>query len=358
MPDQPYLASVEEVEKHRQDQFDQMDLYYTDLIYRSEAGREGRWRRDHSSSAAYEASVASNRRSFLTLMGDWPWERCDLVPRTERILETPSFTADRVAIRAFEQVDLGGILLKPKGAGPRAAVIAQHGMRGSAEQVAGMLDLDYFGDPYHQFGRVLAEQGYVVFAPNLVSGYEHRNWVAREAILFGHTIMGMETFRISRAVDFLQTLPEVIPDRIGFWGLSMGGLMAFWTPAADMRIAASICADFFNHRAVKFIEPSSHYTPFLPLENHHSFFIQGLLGEFSDSDIVSLICPRPFRVEIGMDDKAAWYPMAEREFARAQEHYRYLGIAERCEIDVFPGGHEVNVANSLQFLRRFLPARA
>ena len=106
------------------------------------------------------------------------------------------------------------------------AIIAQHGMRGSAEQVTALLDLDYEKDIYHQFGRVLAERGYVVFAPNLVGDYEHRNRIAREATLFGQTILGLETFRISRAVDFLQSMREVDPERIGFWGLSMGGLMA------------------------------------------------------------------------------------------------------------------------------------
>ena len=315
MTAQGYSAGPEEIESFRRAQYDQMDSYYVELINRSELGRQDRWRRDYSSIPAYETSVGPNRRNLLELLGGWPWERPDLNPRFETLVETPEFLAQRVVIQAFDEVDLDGVLLTPARARMAPAIIAQHGMRGSAEQVTALLDLDYEKDIYHQFGRVLAERGYVVFAPNLVGDYEHRNRIAREATLFGQTILGLETFRISRAVDFLQSMREVDPERIGFWGLSMGGLMAQWAPAADTRIALSICADFFNHRAAKYIVPSAHYEPFLPLDNHHSYFTEGVLNEFSDDDVMSLVCPRPFRVEIGMDDRASWYPMAEREFA-------------------------------------------
>ncbi len=43
------------------------------------------------------------------------------------------------------------------------------------------------------------------------------------------------------ALDYMQLRSDVQPDRIGTIGMSMGGLMAWWTAALDDRI--KVCVD-------------------------------------------------------------------------------------------------------------------
>ena len=53
-------------------------------------------------------------------------------------------------------------------------------------------------------------------------------------------------------------------------------------------------------------------------------------------------------------------PLAQRiramieEFEEAREHYRKLGIADRIDIDLHEGGHEIRMEKSLDFLRKWL----
>lgn len=83
-------------------------------------------------------------------------------------------------------------------------------------------------------------------------------------------------------------------------------------------------------------------------------FIPGWLREFSDSDLMALICPRPVLVQTGKGDGIAWWPFALEEFERAKTHYERLGIADRMEMDLHEGGHEIRYESGRDFLRKWL----
>src|SRR3989442_5382206 len=62
----------------------------------------------------------------------------------------------------------------------------------------------------------------------------------------GYTPAGVEVWNAIRALDYLQTRPEVDPKRIGLTGISGGGAMTWYTAAVDERItaAAPVCSTF------------------------------------------------------------------------------------------------------------------
>ena len=113
-----------------------------------------------------------------------------------------------------------------------------------------------------------------------------------------------------------------------------------------------MCA-WFNHRLNKMIIDDPRYSCFLSTAEEH-IFIPNWLTEFTDSDLISLICPRPVLIETGKCDGIAWWPQVLEEFEMAQEHYRKLGMEDRIEIDLHEGGHEIHLVRSLAFLKKWL----
>jgi hypothetical protein len=141
------------------------------------------------------------------------------------------------------------------------------------------------------------------------------------------------------------------------WGLSLGGLATmFWTPL-EPRIKAAVVAGWFNHRRNKMVIPDERYSCFLETKEEHAFF-DGWLIAHTDSDVASLICPRPLMIQTGKKDGIAWWPMVLEEFEAAREHYRRLGVADRIEMDLREGGHEAHVESGLRFLTKWLKENA
>jgi len=62
----------------------------------------------------------------------------------------------------------------------------------------------------------------------------------------GYTPAGVEVWNAIRALDYLETRPEVDAKRIGLTGISGGGAMTWYTAAVDERIAAAapVCSTF------------------------------------------------------------------------------------------------------------------
>ena len=137
------------------------------------------------------------------------------------------------------------------------------------------------------------------------------------------------------------------------WGISLGGLATmFWMPL-EPRIKAGVVSAWFNHRRNKMALPDDRYVSFMVVDEEHAFF-RGWLTEFTDSDVVSLICPRPLMIHHGKSDRIAHWPQVVEEFDIAKTHYEKLNIADRMEIEVFEGGHEARVGSGVPFLERWL----
>jgi hypothetical protein len=59
-------------------------------------------------------------------------------------------------------------------------------------------------------------------------------------------------------------------------------------------------------------------------------------------------------IEQGKADGIGWWPLMLEEYEAAASHYRRLGLADRIEIDLHEGGHEIRFDRSLAFLRHWL----
>jgi hypothetical protein len=270
--------------------------------------RQQYWRRDFSSVQTYETSVQSNRERLRRMIG--AVDARLPVPALEfmgspaspaKIAETESFTVQVVRWPVFEGVFAEGLRLAPKG-DPAACLVAIPDADQTPEMLAGLAP----GlAPERQFARRLAENGCEVLVPVLIDRQDtksgnarvnpftclpHREWICRQACPLGRHVIGYEVQKVQAAVDWFERQsarnpqPATRSARIGVAGYAEGGLLAFYAAALDRRIEAALVSSYFDSRQRLWEEPI-----------YRNVF--GLLREFGDAEIASLIAPRALIVE-------------------------------------------------------------
>ena len=153
-------------------------------------------------------------------------------------------------------------------------------------------------------------------------------------------------------VDWLQTLPYVDPDRVGFYGLSYGGKSAMRIPALVTDYCLSICSADFNEWVLK---NASTRAPFSYMwAGEYEIFEWNLGRTYNYAEMAALIAPRPFMVERGHNDGVGIDEWVGWEYAKVKRHYDYLGLGDRTEIEWFNGPHTINGQGTYEFLRRHL----
>ena len=272
-------------------------------------------------------------------------------PRTRRILETERWTADQVVLDVWRDSFAWGILLLPKDLKPgerRPVVVCQHGRNGVPMDVI-QGDVRFYRD----FGRRLAERGYIVFAPHGIFRDEKRyRPLNRKANLVKASVFSFVAGQHEQILRWLGTLPMVDAARIAFYGLSFGGETALRVPPLLTGYCLSICAADFNswtHKVAGTEEkPSFVYSD----ESEIPCFNMG--NTFDHADLAALMIPRPFMVERGHDDRVGEDAWVAYEYAKVRRLYDYFGLGERTEIEYFDGGHTIHGEGTFRFLDKHL----
>src|SRR5262249_21884477 len=117
----------------------------------------------------------------------------------------------------------------------------------------------------------------------------HREWIYRQSYEMGRHIIGYEVSKIQAAVDWFDHEAQSSGNKThglktGVAGYGEGGLLAFYTAALDSRIEATLVSDYFDPRQHIWEEPI-----------YRNVF--GLLHEFGDAEIASLVAARSLIVE-------------------------------------------------------------
>jgi len=312
------------------------------------------WNRDYASPEALIQSVAPNRARWSRILNPPPLAKTGELAR--RPCEPLADLKAEWLSLPLGPLTAEAVFAVPGEANPEKPaplVIAQHGIGSFPERTFGLAD---DGGAYHSYARELVKAGFAVLAPMNLLGVERRNRVERLCRLADTSLPGIELARVPRLLDEVTQDPRIDKDHIGMWGVSLGGLATmFWMPL-EPRIKAGVVCAWFNHRRNKMAVPDPRYSCFLETKEEHAFF-HGWLTEFTDADVVSLICPRPLLIQTGKEDKIAHWPQVIEEFEAAREHYKKLGMAERMEMDLHDGGHEARVESGVRFLTRWLKDR-
>ena len=186
------------------------------------------------------ATAAELRTHILVSTGLMPMlDRTQLHAEVFDKIERADYTVEKVSFEAWPGFFTTGNLYRPKGkTGPFPGIVSPHGHWGRGR----LENLERGSIP----GRCInfAKQGYVIFSYDMI-GYndsgkqiKHHYGGAREG-LWGLSAMALQLWNGVRAVDFLQSLPDVDPKQIGCTGASGGGTQTFMLTAIDERIRVS-----------------------------------------------------------------------------------------------------------------------
>ncbi len=307
------------------------------------------WHRDYSGVDAYLRSVLPNRERWRAMLNPPSLEK------TGSLMRKPHPPLRDLGAEWIElplgPISAQAILVVPADASadrPVPLVIAQHGI-GSFPETTFARNHEL----YHEYARELVKAGYAVLAPLNLRSMPFRNYIERLCRLINTTLPGIELTRTQHLLDEVLMDPRIDGDRVGMWGLSLGGMATmFWLPL-EPRIKVGIVSAWFNHRRNKMALPDDRYVSFMVVDEEHAFF-RGWLTEFTDHDVVSLICPRPLLIHHGKKDRIAHWPQVQEEFDVAKYHYQQLGVAERLQIQIFDGGHEARIETGIPFLNKWL----
>ena len=187
----------------------------------------------------WEARATRLRKQILFAAGLSPMPQRDpLTPQIFGRVERKGYSIEKVLLQTLPGYYLGGNLYRPLGkAGKLPAVLAPHG-----HWAYGRLENTTINSvPARAIN--LAIQGYVVFSYDM-TGYNdtiqtpHEFEGPREQ-LWAFSPLGLQLWNSIRAIDFMESLPEVDPQRIVMTGESGGGTQTFLTTAVDGRIKVS-----------------------------------------------------------------------------------------------------------------------
>jgi len=213
---------------------------------------------------AWEERRVALRRQIQVAEGLWPMpERGPVKATIHGPISRDGYTVEKVFFASLPGHYVTGNLYRPTAKMPekRSVVLCPHGhwangrMHDASEKAA-KNEVETGAEKWVDSARYflqakcaqLARMGCVVFHYDMI-GYAdstaipHRQGFTNvEAVLWGVSEMGLQTWNSLRALDFVCGLPDVDPSRIGVTGASGGGTQTFILAALDDRVTAAFPA--------------------------------------------------------------------------------------------------------------------
>jgi dienelactone hydrolase len=283
--------------------------------------------KSHDSLDDWNARAGQIRGHILStfgLSGGFPAN--PLKPRVFGRIEREGYSVEKVEFQSLPGFYCYGNLYRPTTKGPHPGVLCPHGHCHNGR----------FEDSDEAFASIpgrcinLARQGHVVFSYDMV-GYNdswqipHRGLGGRLQDLWGIGVMGLQLINSSRSLDFLQTLPDVDPGRIGCTGASGGATQTFMLTAVDDRIKVAAPVNMI----------SAHMQGGCNCENQ-----AGLRVDINNVEIASTMAPRPMIMVSATGDWTVNTP--DLEYPAVREIYRLFNAEDRIVSAQVDAGHNYN----------------
>ncbi|HZS56720.1 MAG TPA: acetylxylan esterase, partial [Bryobacteraceae bacterium] len=286
--------------------------------------------------AQWETRKAHLRQQILAAAGLFPLlDRTPLHPKIFGHIERNGYSIEKVLLETLPGYYLGGNLFRPNGrSGKFPAILKAHG-----HWAYGRLQNDEVASN-PSFGINMARQGYVVFAWDMV-GYNdtiqtpHAFGNAVEQ-LWSFTPLGLQLWNSMRVLDFVSSLDDVDPARVGMAGASGGGTQTFLLAAVDDRLQYAAPSNM-----VSFIMQGGDTCENSP----------GLRLGTNNVEIAAMFAPKPMLMMAATGD---WTRnMLKEELPAIREIYKLYGKPENVQSFMLDAPHNFNKQNRESVYRFF-----
>jgi hypothetical protein len=261
------------------------------------------------------------REQLLVTQGLWPMPpKTPLQPKVFGKLDRGDYTIEKVVLETLPGFTLSGNLYRPVGkTGKLPGILCPHGHWADGRV-----------NPVIQERCIRwAKLGAVVFMYDMV-GYNDSKAFTHTFLndrlrRWGLSLVTLQTWDSIRALDWLTTLPDVDPARIGCTGESGGGTQTFLLTAIDSRIKVSapvvMVSDSFQGGCV--------------CEN-----CAGLRLGTDNVEFAALTAPRPLKLVGATGD---WTKLTmTNAYPTLRKVYALYGATDRISADVFDFPHNYN----------------
>ncbi len=298
-----------------------------------------------ASRETWEKVRAKRLEEMRDMLGLFPWpSRTPLNVRITGILDKGSYTVEKIAFESMPTLYVTGNLYIPKERSkplPAIIYVCGHSYSPHGDKV-----------PYQRHGISFAKNGYVAFILDSIQIAEtfalHHGILMQEMYDWysrGYSPAGVEVWNAIRAIDYLETRPEVDRNRIGMTGRSGGAAMSWFTAAVDPRVKVVVPVMGISTYEVNVRENTQkrHCDCMFPVNSHlHDMLHQG-----------ALIAPRPLLMAHGRKDllfPVEGYEHFEKVVGRLYQSY---GRGDAFGNIVVDTGHEDSTYLREQAIRWF-----
>lgn len=264
-------------------------------------------------------------------------------------IEQPEFTVEKLHFQSRPGLYVTANLYLPR-ALPRPAPAILYVCGHAAVKTNGVS----YGNKvaYQHHGIWLARNGYVCLMIDTIelgeiSGIHHGTY--REGMWWwnsrGYTPAGVEAWNCIRALDYLETRPEVDKTRLGVTGRSGGGAYSWWVAALDERIRAACpvagITDLENHVVDGVVE------------GHCDCMFMVNTWRWDYAKVAALVAPRPLL--IANTDRDTIFPLdgVTRIYEETRRVYDLLGASDNVGLLIAPGPHKDSQDLQVPVLRWF-----
>jgi len=294
------------------------------------------------------------RQFFVAQLGGFP-ERTPLEPQVVGQIQRDGYRVEKIVFQSQPRHYVTAALYLPDAKPPYPGVLVPCGHSDNGKAM----------DAYQRACILLAKNGMAALCYDPIDQGERfqlldpkgkplvRGTTAHSLVGVGSALVGRNTatFRVwdgMRAIDYLETRPEIDPKRIGCTGNSGGGTLTSYLMALDGRIQAAAPSCYLTslRRLVETIGPQD------AEQNIHAQIAYGM----DHADYVLMRAPRPTLMCVATRDffdiGGAW-----DSFRQAKRFYGRFGFPERVDLvetDAQHGFSPVLRTGATRWMRRWL----
>ncbi|MCA9183999.1 MAG: acetylxylan esterase [Pirellulaceae bacterium] len=309
---------------------------------------------DIDSLEAWTNRRAELRRQLFDMLGLEPLpERTPLHPVVTGMIEKEDFRVEKLHFQSRPGLYVTGNLYLPKVATEPAPTVLYVCGHAPAKQDGVSLGNK---TSYQHHGAWFARHGYVCLVIDTmqlgeIEGLHHGTY--REGMMWwisrGYTPAGVEAWNCVRALDYLETRPEVDKARLGVTGRSGGGAYSWWLAALDDRVQVAV--------PVAGITSLKNHVVDGCIEGHCDCMYMVNTYRWDFPTVAALVAPRPLL--ISNTDKDDIFPLdgVYDVYVKTRRIYQLYGAADKLGLHICEGPHKDTQqlrVHAFQWMNRWL----